>query len=292
MKLGAPIGTSARWEAASPRRVPARRPAELLACARSRRIRLRAPSRTAHDIASTRRPPALRRPSSPAWNAWTRGCMIEMRLDDVRRQACPRARGRVIFDDVDRGPPRRTSEPGVTSITSPWRSWRHCSWGFWRKWTFRASTSSYSDIAACRTASADQSFWVRLLLFLVTCFVPADARHAAFKGCLHHRHAAIRQSVFTAISAQTGTGFSRRPTTRWPGAIPVGSCCSRPSISGSAGSTSGGMSVIRWLLIWKQGQRGSAAPDSSQRRDSSPHRQQAGRLGASSNRCGASSPLT
>lgn len=66
--------------------------------------------------------------------------------------------------------------------------------------------------------------------------------------------AALRPAVFTAISVQTGTGFFTTDYSLWPGALPV-ILLLATFISGSAGSTSGGMKVIRWLLIWKQGQR-------------------------------------
>src|SRR5688572_20758359 len=65
---------------------------------------------------------------------------------------------------------------------------------------------------------------------------------------------AIRTAVFQAISTQTGTGFFTTDYSLWPGALPV-ILLLATFISGSAGSTSGGMKVIRWLLIWKQGQR-------------------------------------
>src|SRR5687768_6756072 len=65
---------------------------------------------------------------------------------------------------------------------------------------------------------------------------------------------ALRTAVFQAISTQTDTGFFTTDYSLWPGALPV-ILLLATFISGSAGSTSGGMKVIRWLLIWKQGQR-------------------------------------
>jgi trk system potassium uptake protein TrkH len=65
---------------------------------------------------------------------------------------------------------------------------------------------------------------------------------------------AIRAAVFQAISTQTGTGFFITDYSLWPTALPV-ILLLMTFISGSAGSTSGGMKVIRWLLIWKQGVR-------------------------------------
>jgi trk system potassium uptake protein TrkH len=65
---------------------------------------------------------------------------------------------------------------------------------------------------------------------------------------------ALRTAVFQAVSTQTGTGFFTTDYSLWPGALPV-ILLLMTFISGSAGSTSGGMKVIRWVLIWKQGMR-------------------------------------
>jgi trk system potassium uptake protein TrkH len=65
---------------------------------------------------------------------------------------------------------------------------------------------------------------------------------------------ALRTALFQAVSTQTGTGFFTTDYSLWPGALPV-ILLLMTFISGSAGSTSGGMKVIRWVLIWKQGMR-------------------------------------
>jgi trk system potassium uptake protein len=65
---------------------------------------------------------------------------------------------------------------------------------------------------------------------------------------------AFRTAFFQAVSTQTGTGYTTKDYSLWPGALPV-LLVLTTFISGSAGSTSGGMKVIRWLLIWKQGLR-------------------------------------
>nr|WP_298726293.1 TrkH family potassium uptake protein [uncultured Steroidobacter sp.] len=93
----------------------------------------------------------------------------------------------------------------------------------------------------------------RAFFFLVTCLFLLTVGMLLFNR-VYTTDTAIRQSVFTAISAQTGTGFFTTDYSVWPGAIPV-ILLLATFISGSAGSTSGGMKVIRWLLIWKQGQR-------------------------------------
>jgi trk system potassium uptake protein len=65
---------------------------------------------------------------------------------------------------------------------------------------------------------------------------------------------AFRLSLFHAVSMQTSTGFFTDDFSHWPGALPVILMLST-FIGGCAGSTAGGMKVVRWLLIWKQGQR-------------------------------------
>jgi trk system potassium uptake protein TrkH len=65
---------------------------------------------------------------------------------------------------------------------------------------------------------------------------------------------ALRVSLFHAVSMQTTSGFVTEDFTHWPGALPV-ILLLTTFIGGCAGSTSGGMKVVRWLLLWKQGQR-------------------------------------
>lgn len=65
---------------------------------------------------------------------------------------------------------------------------------------------------------------------------------------------ALRLALFHAVSMQTTSGFVTDDFTHWPGALPVIIVLSA-FIGGCAGSTSGGMKIVRWLLILKQGQR-------------------------------------
>jgi trk system potassium uptake protein TrkH len=62
------------------------------------------------------------------------------------------------------------------------------------------------------------------------------------------------KGLFQAVSIATTTGFSTANFAAWPAAIPVLLIFSS-FIGGCAGSTAGGMKVIRWLLIYKQGVR-------------------------------------
>jgi trk system potassium uptake protein len=65
---------------------------------------------------------------------------------------------------------------------------------------------------------------------------------------------ALRLALFQAVSMQTTSGFVTDDFTHWPGALPILLLFSA-FIGGCAGSTSGGMKVVRWLLMWKQSQR-------------------------------------
>jgi len=60
--------------------------------------------------------------------------------------------------------------------------------------------------------------------------------------------------VFQAVSIATTTGFTTENFALWPTAIPV-LLILASFIGGSAGSTAGGIKVVRWLLIYKQGAR-------------------------------------
>lgn len=70
----------------------------------------------------------------------------------------------------------------------------------------------------------------------------------------HEPAEALRLALFHAVSMQTTSGFVTDDFTHWPGALPVILILSA-FIGGCAGSTSGGMKIVRWLLILKQGQR-------------------------------------
>ena len=60
--------------------------------------------------------------------------------------------------------------------------------------------------------------------------------------------------VFHAVSISTPTGFTTANFSAWPAVLPV-LLIFASFIGGSAGSTAGGIKVIRWLLIYRQGAR-------------------------------------
>ena len=60
--------------------------------------------------------------------------------------------------------------------------------------------------------------------------------------------------LFQAVSIGTTTGFTTENFSAWPAALPALLIFSS-FVGGSAGSTAGGIKVIRWLLVYKQGVR-------------------------------------
>ena len=60
--------------------------------------------------------------------------------------------------------------------------------------------------------------------------------------------------LFQAVSIATTTGFTTAEYASWPAAVPV-LLLFASFIGGCAGSTAGGIKVVRWLLIYKQGVR-------------------------------------
>jgi trk system potassium uptake protein TrkH len=65
---------------------------------------------------------------------------------------------------------------------------------------------------------------------------------------------AFRRAIFQTVSMQTTTGFRTDSFATWPGALPV-TLILATFVGGCAGSAAGGMKIIRWMLMWKQGTR-------------------------------------
>lgn len=64
----------------------------------------------------------------------------------------------------------------------------------------------------------------------------------------------IRHSLFQVVSIATTTGFTTSNYSEWPGFLPV-LLLFASFVGGCAGSTAGGMKVIRFLLLLRQGAR-------------------------------------
>ncbi|ROR34246.1 TrkH family potassium uptake protein [Inmirania thermothiophila] len=78
-------------------------------------------------------------------------------------------------------------------------------------------------------------------------FLYASGTFDRFPDALHH-------GVFQAVSIGTTTGFTTHEYFTWPGFLPV-MLILTSFVGGCAGSTGGGMKVIRWLLLYHQGRR-------------------------------------
>lgn len=65
---------------------------------------------------------------------------------------------------------------------------------------------------------------------------------------------ALTKGLFQVVSIGTSTGYGSADFASWPGALPV-LLILISFVGGCAGSTSGGMKVVRWLLLLKQGDR-------------------------------------
>ena len=62
----------------------------------------------------------------------------------------------------------------------------------------------------------------------------------------------LRFASFQVVSLHTGTGYTTASFATWPGALPA-LLLLLTFVGGCAGSTTGGMKVIRWLLVYRQG---------------------------------------
>ena len=73
-------------------------------------------------------------------------------------------------------------------------------------------------------------------------------------GTYSNTDESVINGLFQAVSIATTTGFTTANYASWPGALPV-LLIFASFVGGCAGSTGGGIKVIRWLLIAKQGAR-------------------------------------
>ena len=75
-----------------------------------------------------------------------------------------------------------------------------------------------------------------------------------YEGAITDGRTTVVDGVFQAVSIATTTGYTTTNFSAWPGAVPV-LLIFASFVGGSAGSTAGGIKVIRWLLVYKQGMR-------------------------------------
>ncbi len=92
----------------------------------------------------------------------------------------------------------------------------------------------------------------RAYFWLVIWVIAGTTAYLRLMGSFDSLGTALRHASFQVVSMQTSTGFLTTGFADWPGALPV-LLMLLTFICGCAGSTAGGMKVIRWLLVFRQG---------------------------------------
>ena len=134
---------------------------------------------------------------------------------------------------------------------------------FWNNPTVEAVAIVFMSIAginfalhftAWRRASAQPYFAdpeLRVYAYLMLGFSILVSFALYLTGTYDSLASAFRYGVFQVISAMTTTGFTTAPFYQWTGFLPVLLICIA-FIGGCAGSTAGGMKVIRVMLLYRQ----------------------------------------
>jgi len=107
---------------------------------------------------------------------------------------------------------------------------------------------SFSVVVYLRDSEA--RFYLGLLL-LITLLTSA---YLYFSGSIESPVEALEHGLFQTVSIGTTTGFTTTGYASWPGLLPV-LLLFISFVGGCAGSTGGGMKVIRFVLLLKQGFR-------------------------------------
>jgi len=95
---------------------------------------------------------------------------------------------------------------------------------------------------------------VRMYLSLLAVVSLITSLYLYFSGSIPSLSSAIEHGVFQTISIGTTTGYATTGYATWPGLLPL-LLLFLSFVGGCAGSTGGGMKVIRFLLLIKQGLR-------------------------------------
>ena len=98
----------------------------------------------------------------------------------------------------------------------------------------------------------DPEFRAYLLILAIVSLVVVS--YLLISGVANNWSDGFRLGVFQTISIGTTTGFTIAPHYQWPGAIPI-MLLILAFVGGCAGSTAGGIKVIRALLLYRQGVR-------------------------------------
>ena len=97
---------------------------------------------------------------------------------------------------------------------------------------------------------SEARFYLSLLLLISV----TTSAYLYFTGSIEDPVEAIEHGVFQTVSIGTTTGFTTTGYASWPGLLPV-LLLFISFVGGCAGSTGGGMKVIRFVLLLKQGFR-------------------------------------
>ncbi len=98
----------------------------------------------------------------------------------------------------------------------------------------------------------DAEFKTYLSLMLITIVIATG--YLFYKNHFPTTNQTILNSIFQVVSIGTTTGFTTQEYHLWPGFLPI-MLLFLSFVGGCAGSTGGGMKVIRFLLLFKQGKR-------------------------------------
>jgi trk system potassium uptake protein TrkH len=109
----------------------------------------------------------------------------------------------------------------------------------WQSRSFRNYFRDPEFVAYVRILGAVSLF---VVVYLVAAGDGVDIRATALSGLFH------------VVSFMTSTGFTTTDYSLWPGSLPV-LLVFIMFIGGCGGSTGGGMKVMRWLLLYRQGVR-------------------------------------
>ncbi len=90
--------------------------------------------------------------------------------------------------------------------------------------------------------------WILVIISMVV------SSYLYFTHTYHDPWVAIHQGIFQTVSIGTTAGFTTADYSLWPGFLPI-LLLMTSYIGGCAGSTGGGMKVIRVMLLFKQGYR-------------------------------------
>ncbi len=122
---------------------------------------------------------------------------------------------------------------------------------------FIAGINFALHFAAWRNASAQhyfQDYELKAYTMLIVVFSVLATVTLLFGGVYDDVFAAARYGVFQVVSALTTTGFTSTDFYLWPGFLPLLLVC-LAFIGGCAGSTAGGVKVIRVVLLYRHAVR-------------------------------------